>query len=143
MSKSNILRAEWTCDRCGNLGESTQVLIADSVGTLIDVEVGEAVRDTPMPGGWGALSLNYDGGASLRQDLCRTCINDIEGVCSRRLNVVEPETDGEVKADEDKPTRRPVKKRPPTKKVAKKTSARPPKVCMIPDCGCDGTPHDM
>lgn len=139
MTKSNILRSEWTCDRCGDTGESNNVVIADTAGKVLDVSIGEQLQQTRMPIGWAHFTYDWTVGALLSQDLCPTCAGEIDAVATRRPEVVDDTPDLEA----PKRARKAVAaKRAAAKKTSKKPSPRADRVCMLPNCGCDGAAHE-
>jgi hypothetical protein len=116
MAKRSLLRTEWTCDRCKHVEESTNTVVADSVGALVDVDIAQVVNEAELPLGWGHFTYAYARGGTLAQDLCLLCVEQIDGVASRRLIAVEPE--------EDKPGPGSSNNHPPTKRTAKKTTKK-------------------
>ena len=103
--------ADWQCNRCGNIEQTTVALLRDEIGAVVmDVDT---TMIAPLPNGWVKVTLAWNQGAELSADLCTTCGDTVDGYIQKRYDLVKPEED--VKSE-------PEPKKPNPKRTAKKAT---------------------
>jgi hypothetical protein len=110
--------ADWQCNRCGNIEQTTVAVLRDNVGQVSGYEEG-LEQTASLPNGWSHVTINWNRGTLLAQDLCTTCTEKIDGFMQRRYDVAEPAKDV-VQDEPGEPAPKP--KRAPRKRTAKKAT---------------------
>jgi hypothetical protein len=109
--------ADWQCNRCGHIEQVTVAVLRDEVGELSQ---GPDVPLAPLPNNWSHVTISWNQGVTLMQDLCSVCTEKIDGFMQRRYDVIEPAKDMIVPDEPGEPEPKP--KRAPRKRAAKKAT---------------------
>jgi hypothetical protein len=108
--------ADWQCNRCGHIEQTTVSLLRDEIGELSQ---GPDAPLAPLPNNWTHITITWNQGATLMSDLCATCTEKIDGFMQKRYDVAEPAKDVVQEETVAKP-------KAPRKRAAKKAVSKTP-----------------
>lgn len=98
--------ADWQCNRCGNIEQTIVAVLRDDVGKVSGYEEG-LEQTASLPNGWSHVTINWNRGTLLSQDLCTTCTEKIDGWMQKRYDVCQHNEDvKEEPAEKPKPARK-------------------------------------